>query len=64
VIGGASIFGGRGSIVRSMLGVFFIFLLQNGMTAYNIDSYIQQIVVGAILVGAIYLDLRFNRKKG
>ncbi len=45
VIGGASIFGGRGSIVRSMLGVFFIFLLQNGMTAYNIDSYIQQIVV-------------------
>ncbi|WP_160662879.1 ABC transporter permease [Colidextribacter sp. OB.20] len=64
VIGGASIFGGRGSIVRSMLGVFFIFLLQNGMTAYNIDSYIQQIVVGTILVAAIYLDLRFNRKKG
>lgn len=64
VIGGASIFGGRGSVVRSMLGVFFIFLLQNGMTAYNIDSYIQQIVVGAILVAAIYLDLRFNGKRG
>ena len=64
VIGGASIFGGRGSIVRSMLGVFFIFLLQNGMTAYNINSYVQQIVVGAILVGAIYLDLRFNKKRG
>lgn len=64
VIGGASIFGGRGSIVRSMLGVFFIFLLQNGMTAFNINSYVQQIVVGAILIGAIYLDLRFNKKRG
>lgn len=64
VIGGASIFGGRGSVVRSMLGVFFIFLLQNGMTAFNINSYVQQIVVGAILIGAIYLDLRFNKKRG
>lgn len=63
VISGASIFGGRGSMVRSMLGVFFIFLLQNGMTAYGINSYVQQIVVGVILIAAIYLDLRVNRKK-
>lgn len=63
VISGASIFGGRGSMVRSMLGVFFIFLLENGMTAYGIDSYVQQIVLGVILVGAIYLDLRVNKKK-
>ena len=64
VISGASIFGGRGSMVRSMLGVFFIFLLQNGMTAVSINSYVQQIVVGVILIAAIYLDLRVNRKKG
>ncbi|BDF71680.1 sugar ABC transporter permease [Oscillospiraceae bacterium] len=64
VISGASIFGGRGSMVRSMLGVFFIFLLQNGMTAFSINSYVQQIVVGVILIAAIYLDLRVNRKKG
>lgn len=64
VIGGASIFGGRGSVVRSMLGVFFIFLLQNGMTAFDINSYVQQIVIGAILVAAIYLDLHFNKKRG
>ena len=47
-----------------MLGVFFIFLLQNGMTAFSINSYVQQIVVGVILIAAIYLDLRVNRKKG
>ena len=63
VISGASIYGGKGSVVRSMLGVLFIFMLQNGMTAYGIDSYIQQIIIGAILILAIYLDIRVNAKK-
>ena len=63
VISGASIYGGRGSVLRSMLGVLFIFMLQNGMTAYGIDSYIQQVIVGTILVLAIYLDIRVNEKR-
>ena len=63
VISGASIYGGKGSVVRSMLGVLFVFMLQNGMTAYGLDSYIQQIIIGAILILAIYLDIRVNRKK-
>ncbi len=63
VIGGASIFGGRGSMVRSMLGIFFVFLLQNGMTSYNINTYVQQIILGSILILAIYLDVRINVKK-
>lgn len=63
VIGGASIFGGRGSVVRSMLGLIFIAMLQNGMTAYGINSYIQQIILGAVLIAAIYLDLRVNGKQ-
>ncbi len=63
VIGGASIFGGRGSMVRSMLGLLFVFMLQNGMTSYNINTYIQQIILGAILVLAIYIDVRVNRKR-
>lgn len=63
VISGASIFGGRGSIVRSMLGVFFIFMLQNGMTAFKINTFVQQIVLGVFLIFAIYLDLRINSKK-
>lgn len=63
VISGASIFGGRGSLVRSMLGVIFVFMLENGMTSFGVDSYTQRIVLGAILIAAIYLDLRVNRKK-
>ncbi|MDR0362193.1 MAG: ABC transporter permease [Planctomycetota bacterium] len=63
VIGGASIFGGRGSMVRTMLGVFFVFLLQNGMTSYNINTYVQQIILGSILILAIHLDVRINGKR-
>lgn len=64
VIGGASIFGGRGSMIRTMLGVFFVFLLQNGMTSFRINTYVQQIILGAILVMAIYIDVRINAKRG
>ncbi|MCL2684622.1 MAG: ABC transporter permease [Synergistaceae bacterium] len=60
VISGASIFGGRGSVIRTMLGVTFVFTLQNGMTSYNINTYVQQIILGAILILAIYLDTRAN----
>ena len=63
VISGASIFGGRGSMIRSMLGLLFIAILQNGMTAFNIDSYIQQVIIGLILIIAIYADIRMNKKK-
>jgi ribose/xylose/arabinose/galactoside ABC-type transport system permease subunit len=63
VIGGASIFGGRGSMFRTMLGVLFVFLLQNGMTSYDINSYVQQIILGSILILAICLDVRINGKR-
>jgi ribose transport system permease protein len=63
VIGGASIFGGRGSMIRTMLGVLFVFMLQNGMTSYNVNTYVQQIILGAMLILAIYLDIRVNAQK-
>lgn len=63
VISGASIFGGRGSMVRSMFGLLFIAVLQNGMTAFNVDSYIQQVIIGVILIISIYMDIRVNKKK-
>ena len=63
VIGGASLFGGRGSIVKSMLGLLFIHILSNGMTAYRIDSYVQQIILGVILILAIVADVKISAGK-
>ncbi len=63
VIGGASLFGGRGSMLKSVLGLLFIHMLSNGMTAYRIDSYVQQIILGVILILAIIADIRISAKK-
>ena len=60
VLGGASIFGGRGSMLRTMLGILFILVLQNGMTSYNVDTYIQNVIMGAILILIIFIDVRMN----
>jgi ribose transport system permease protein len=63
VLGGASIYGGRGSMVRTMLGILFVFILQKGMVAYRVDSFIQHVVMGAILIVVILIDVRMNQKR-
>ena len=63
VLGGASIYGGRGSMVRTMLGTLFVFILQKGMVAYKVDSFIQHVVMGVILVVVILVDVRMNQKR-
>lgn len=56
VIGGASLFGGRGLMIGTVIGVFIPVILQNGFVILNISPYWQQIAVGAVLLGAVYLD--------
>jgi ribose/xylose/arabinose/galactoside ABC-type transport system permease subunit len=56
VIGGASLSGGRGSIAGSLLGALFMSVLANGCTLADVPSYVQEIVVGAIIVIAVALD--------
>jgi len=60
VLGGASLYGGRGSILRSVLGLLFLALVQNGMIIFGIDPYYQQVLMGAILVAAVFVDTRLN----
>ena len=63
VLSGASIFGGRGSMLRTMLGIMFVFILQNGMTSYNVDTYVQHIIMGSMLIVIILIDVRMNAKR-
>jgi ribose transport system permease protein len=63
ILGGASLYGGRGSILRSALGLMFLAIIENGMVAFNIDPYIQLVVTGVILIVAVFLDAMLNRKK-
>lgn len=62
VIGGGSLSGGRGSIVGSLLGAFFMSVLSNGCTLTGVPNYVQEILVGAIIVVAVALDRLRQRK--
>jgi ribose transport system permease protein len=56
VVGGTSLFGGRGSIWGTLAGAFFIGILNNGLNLYNVSAYDQMIAKGAVLLAAASLD--------
>ncbi len=56
VIGGTSLFGGVGSIFGTVIGTILIGVLLNGLVILNVSSYIQQIIIGVIIVLAVAFD--------
>ncbi len=58
VLGGTSIFGGRGSVVGTLLGLFAIAVLQNGLRLSDLPSELAGVLTGAVLLVAIGLDRR------
>ena len=56
VIGGTSLFGGAGTIFGTVIGSILIGVLLNGLVLMNVSSYIQQIVIGVIIVLAVAFD--------
>ena len=61
VLGGASIFGGRGTILGTVLGLFSIVLLQNGLRLTGQPAELSGILTGVLLIGTIMVDL-FTRQ--
>lgn len=64
VIGGASLAGGEGSILGSLLGVALMGLINNGLVLLNVSTYWQGIVSGSILIAAVSFDIQSRRRKG
>jgi ribose transport system permease protein len=56
VIGGTSLFGGIGTMLGTVFGVFIPAVLNNGFIIVGVQAFWQQIAVGAVLIGAVYLD--------
>ncbi len=63
VIGGGSLNGGEGSVLGSMIGVFIMAFLRNGCTMMGWPNYIQEIIIGAIIVVAVSLDQIRHRRE-
>jgi ribose transport system permease protein len=62
VVGGTSLFGGVASIFGTVIGAFIPVILTNGLTIININSFWQEVVVGAILIAAVYVDQRRRQR--
>jgi ribose transport system permease protein len=56
VIGGGSLSGGSGSILGSMIGAFLMTVLANGCTLLGVPNYVQEMLVGAIIIVAVSVD--------
>ncbi len=56
VVGGTSLMGGRGSIIGTFFGALLIGVLYNAMNLLGVDSYLQKVVLGAVILLAVVLD--------
>ena len=63
VIGGTSLFGGRGSAFSALLGILVIMSISSGLTLMNLDSSFRYMVTGAVLLLAVILDAVSRRSR-
>jgi ribose transport system permease protein len=56
VIGGVSLQGGVGGVIPVILGTLFVTMLSNAMDLLEVGGYVQQILLGCVIIGAIFLD--------
>ena len=67
VVGGTSLSGGSGRILGTLIGALIIAVIQNGMNLTGVESYMQKVVLGLVILVAVILDMarrhgRFRRK--
>ncbi|MGH3259570.1 MAG: ABC transporter permease [Streptosporangiaceae bacterium] len=63
VIGGTSLFGGIGTILGTVVGVFIPSVLQDGFVIIGITPFWQEVAVGVILIGAVYFDTERRKRQ-
>jgi ribose/xylose/arabinose/galactoside ABC-type transport system permease subunit len=56
VIGGTSMFGGVGGVGKTVIGVLIINVLQAGLIHLHVEAFWQQVAVGVVIIGAVWLD--------
>ena len=63
VIGGTSLMGGEGKIAGTLVGALIISVLRNGLNLLDVSSYVQQTVIGSVIILAVYLDMSLKRQQ-
>jgi ribose transport system permease protein len=62
VIGGISLAGGKGKVIQTLFGAVFLTLFFNGMTMLNVHPFIQPVLKGLVLIGAVAIDVVRNKR--
>lgn len=62
VIGGASLFGGQGTVLGTLIGAFLIALIRNGAVLLNVNTFYQQVIIGVIIWLAVLWD-QYRRRR-
>ena len=63
VIGGTSLMGGEGTLIGTLIGALIMGVLRNGLNLLGVSSFLQQIVIGAVIVGAVLVDTMLKRHR-
>ncbi|HYC72825.1 MAG TPA: ribose ABC transporter permease [Opitutaceae bacterium] len=63
VIGGTSLLGGQGSVFGTLVGALIMGVLRNGLNLLGVSSFVQQVVIGAVIIAAVLLDTFFKRSR-
>ena len=63
VIGGTSLMGGEGTLVGTLIGAFIMGVLRNGLNLLGVSSFLQQIIIGGVIVGAVLVDTLLKRHR-
>jgi ribose transport system permease protein len=63
VIGGTSLMGGRGTLAGTLIGALIMGVLRNGLNLLGVSSFLQQIVIGGVIVGAVLVDTMLKRQR-
>jgi len=62
VIGGTSLLGGEGTVVGTLIGALIMAVLRNGLNLLGVSSFIQQIVIGSVIIAAVLIDMGLKRR--
>lgn len=58
VIGGASFNGGKGTVLGTFIGALLVQMIRNGLNLMGAQSDVQSVVIGIVVIGAVYMDVR------
>jgi ribose transport system permease protein len=62
VIGGASLFGGQGTVVGTLIGAFLVALIRNGSVLLDVNTFYQQVIIGVVIWVAVFWD-QYRRRR-